>query len=107
MVYMLLYTCRPPVAVVDRVEVRLLADQRSCGINAGVSWRSSSIVSRASKQVRYLAEKKRTLFFQILQKIIQSSLLPSLCWKLFHQFLSSITFELIQFFKLKYDPQTY
>jgi len=51
--------------------------------------------------VHYLAEKCM-LFFQIFQKIIQSSLLPSFCHKFFHQSLSSITFELMDFL-LKYN----
>jgi len=56
-----------------------------------------------NEQVRYLAEKC-TLLFQVFQKIIHSSLIPSFCRKFFHQSLSSITFKLIQILKLKYDP---
>ena len=42
-----------------------------------------------------------TLFFQMFKKNMQSSLRLSFGQKFFHQFLSSITFELVQIFKIK------
>ena len=45
--YTMLYMA--PNAVVDRVEVRLLAGQRSGGMNAGVSRRRNSTVARVRR----------------------------------------------------------
>jgi len=54
------------------------------------------------EQVCYLAEKRTNV--QMFQKIMQSSPFPSFCQIFCRLSLSCITFELIQIFKLKYDP---
>ena len=52
LVYVMLYTA--PNAVVDRFEVRLLAGQRSGGMNAGFSRRRNSTVARARRMEKTL-----------------------------------------------------